>query len=538
MRVGKGESLASGRVLGGRYKLEKRIGEGAFAAVWLASDVKNSDLPVAVKVFQPTRRTNDPSYLLRFRNEAELLTRLQHDAIAHALDTITEDGITAMVLEYIEGRTLREEMLRRAKTGEPFELQEIGRAMDALLAALEHAHAMGAIHRDVKPANLVVRALRGSASSALTVLDFGIARLVDLDAHEATTVGRMLGTVAYMSPEQTEARVVDARSDLFAVGVILFELLTGRRLWVRNASDEPVPMDPGASSPPNLVPALVAQIVRGTRPRPGLFREGVPEALDALVVRALSVEPDKRPSSAAEMRQIVVPLLGVKPKVENLSMVPPWVPQAIAYTELPRSRAQETRVGGEWRALSSPSDWSPPPVQRVNPLRRELQRVQYRRLLGALRSKPRFAHLVVDETEHVLSLSGPYGSPKSGEVAELRLELVAGERGHRMRRTAPVALPGVLGAMNSTPPPHVVVLDRLVDCFEAAEPRARSQRAAKVLDGAGVTAVVCAEGGLVGAGTPAGPPSAEECATWLDAYVEVVDLLGIVATQFEASRSR
>ncbi|MFO0726495.1 MAG: protein kinase [Myxococcota bacterium] len=535
MRVGQG-GLSEGRTLAGRYKLERKLGEGAFAQVWLAADAANSDLPVAVKVFQPNRKTNDPSYLLRFRNEAELLTKLRHDSIARVLNTITEPGLTAMVLEYVEGRTLRDEMFRRAKAKEAFELQEIGRAVDSLLAALDHAHTSGAIHRDVKPANLMVRALRGSASSALTVLDFGIARLVDLDAHEATTVGRMLGTVAYMSPEQTAAKAVDARSDLFSVGVILFEMLTGRRLWVRNGADQPQPIDPAASSPPNLVPALVAQILRGTRPRPGAFRAGVPADLDAAVLSALAVDPARRPASAAEMRKRVVPLLGVEPKLELASMAAPYAPHAALWAGVPRSVAQQAKVPGEIRALSTPKDWAPPPIERVNPVRREIQRVQYRRLLGSLRGQHRFSHLVVDESDDAIGVSGPYASPETNAVAELRFELLAGEKGLRLARTAPVGLPDVLRSMNGTPPPHVVLLSRLVDAFDEPELRARTERVSKTLDAAGIFAVTSADGILRAAGTPQEAPGIESCTAWIEAYVELVDLFGILAARFGATR--
>lgn len=474
--------LAEGHVVGGRYKLERTIGQGAFATVWLASDSRNSDLPVAIKVFHPTRRSADPSYLLRFRNEAELLAKLQHDAIARAIDHISSPGLTAIVLEYVEGRSLRSEMLRRATASEIFELQEIGRVMDALLDALQHAHDVGAIHRDVKPANLVVRALRGSASSAITVLDFGVAKLVDLDAHEATTIGRMLGTISYMAPEQTRGEPVDHRSDLFSVAVILFELLTLRRLWNRDAKDVPAPFAGGPSAPPSGVPAIVSLILRGKRPKPSAFRDDIPPGLDDLVLRSLEVDRANRFPSAAAMRRELVPLLGVELGGPRAGLVPPRLTAGVPVWNAEVSRAVEQRVDAPWLGLYGPQERVERVTTRVGGIKRELQRLRHRRLAAAIADHPRLHHLVVDEDADRLVLRGPFVNSRSGELSEVALELPTAAPGFSLVCAAPEGLQAVLDALNGVSPRHQILLARLRSAFTDSAVRKRAEGLVSIFD--------------------------------------------------------
>lgn len=536
MGVGPATKLGEGLLLAGRYRLERKIGEGAFAAVWLATDHKNADLPVAIKVFQPTRRSRDPSYLHRFKQEAELLRRLHHDAIARALDTIAEDGLTAIVLEYVEGRSLRAELQRRAHVGEVFQLAEIGRVTDALLSALGHAHDLGAIHRDVKPANLVVRALLGSASSAITVLDFGVAKLVDLDAHEATTVGRMLGTISYMAPEQARAGAVDPRSDLFSVGVVLFELLTLRRLWLRDQADDPILIAGGASAPPNLVPAIVAQLMRGTRPPPSRYRDDVGPALDQAVLRALEVEPERRFLNAAEMRSTIVPLLGIELRPRLGPLVPPRLPGDLVPV-VPSIRAAEQRVSGPWVGLAAPSEFLAPRTRRVGPLRREIQRFRHRRLAAALRASARFRHFAVDERGDELSVSGPLGSAGSDEVSDLRLTLEASVRGFRVQRAVPAEVVRTLEVLNGSRAAHVVLLSRLSLCFEDGPARLRAEAVAHRLSQSGGLAVIIQAGHLSFVASPAGSLDIVRLRAALDAFVEAGDLIALASAIFIRSEA-
>ncbi len=223
-------SLSPGTRLG-VYNVTAQIGQGGMGEVYRARDTKlNRD--VALKVL-PDAFASDPDRLARFQREAQVLASLNHPNIAAIHGLEESDGVRALVLELVEGPTLAD----RIKQG-PIPLDEALPIAKQIAEALEAAHEQGVIHRDLKPANIKVR-----EDGTVKVLDFGLAKAFQPDASDpglsqsptisltaaATQIGMVLGTAAYMAPEQASGKVVDKRADVWAFGVVLYEMLTGTR---------------------------------------------------------------------------------------------------------------------------------------------------------------------------------------------------------------------------------------------------------------------------------------------------------------------
>jgi len=205
----------------GKYEIRLQIGRGAMGVVYEGYDAK-----IKRRVAVKTLRTDQfdasqlPDLHARFAREAESVGRLSHPHIVTIHDYGDWEGTPYIVMEYIVGRELAHDLQRRAR----FPLEDVVRIMTQMLGALGHAHERGVVHRDLKPANMFLL-----EDGSLKVVDFGIARLDDSDATLLTRSGDVLGTPAYMSPEQVDALPVDHRSDLFSAGIILYELLVGER---------------------------------------------------------------------------------------------------------------------------------------------------------------------------------------------------------------------------------------------------------------------------------------------------------------------
>jgi non-specific serine/threonine protein kinase len=260
----------------GRYTIRQRIGAGGMGDVYLAFD-PNLERPVAVKVLSD-ELSGDAKRLARFAREAKAASALNHPNIITVHDFAEHDGIHFLVTEYVDGRTLRE----WAGEGRAA-LVEVLDVMAQAASALAAAHAAGIVHRDVKPENLMLR-----PDGLVKVLDFGIAKLVAAraggGAHDQTEPGTVLGTRRYMSPEQAVGAVVDARSDVWSLGVVVYELVAGRPPF-----DAPTPM------------GIMMDIV-GREPEPlGTVAPETPESVRGIVARALSKEPGERYATAAEM---------------------------------------------------------------------------------------------------------------------------------------------------------------------------------------------------------------------------------------------
>ena len=209
-------SDASPTVFNGRYALQRQLARGGMADVFLAHD-ELLDRPIAVKVLFP-QFASDPAFVERFRREAQAAANLNHPNIVGIYDWGQEDGTYFIVMEYIEGRSLAE-ILRSEGPIDPDRAVEI---TAEVAAALSFAHRGGLVHRDVKPGNVLV-----TPSGQVKVADFGIATAANAGDANLTKTGLVMGTATYFAPEQAQGKPVDPRSDLYSLGVVLYEMLAG-----------------------------------------------------------------------------------------------------------------------------------------------------------------------------------------------------------------------------------------------------------------------------------------------------------------------
>ncbi len=296
------ETLSPGTLLDGTYRLQRRLGVGGHGTVWLASDESGRFERVAIKILS-SRLADSEDVRRRFHAEAVILRTLHHPGIVRALDFAANNGRLYIVMEYLPGRSLAEEMVERARRSSPFRIDEVVDRFAQVCEALGAAHARGVVHRDLKPQNVLV--LQEGQRVVTKVLDFGIAKILARPGEDATTLGRMLGSYLYTSPEQISSHPVDARADVFALGCVLFEMLTLHRAWAvdvdgRNArvGDRSLRFEG-----PNAYVAILRRIVNGARPVPTDYRSDLPSEVDALVARALQVDRADRYESVVALSQ-------------------------------------------------------------------------------------------------------------------------------------------------------------------------------------------------------------------------------------------
>ena len=264
----------------GRYDLIRLLGRGAMGLVYEARD-PNLDRRVAIKTIKIENLSDEAAadYEVRFRTEARSAARLQHPNIVSVYDSDRDIDIAYLVMEFIEGEDLKIHLDK----GELFSLEQTLGIMADLLSALSYAHKHNIVHRDIKPANLLIQ-----ASGRIKLTDFGVARIQD-SGDVTRTQGTIVGTLKYMSPEQLQGRPVDARADLFAAGVVLYQLLTGKR-----------PFDGDSDF------AVIQQIAGHTPTPPSLLNPKLPPALDAVLARVLDKSRDVRFANAQEFANALV----------------------------------------------------------------------------------------------------------------------------------------------------------------------------------------------------------------------------------------
>jgi eukaryotic-like serine/threonine-protein kinase len=325
-----------GTTVDGRYEVHSLLARGGMATVYEALDTR-LDRVVALKVMHP-HLAEDPGFVSRFEREAKAAARLSHPHVVGVFDQGESDGLVYLAMEYIPGRTLRDVVREFG----PLTTEQALVFLDPVLEALVAAHGAGFVHRDIKPENVLI-----SDDGRVKVADFGLARAVS-DAGSSATTGMIIGTVAYLSPEQVEHGDADGRSDIYSAGVLLYELITGS---TPHSGESPL--------------AIAYQHVNTDVPAPSGMKSDIPAEADALVVAATRRDPDLRyPTAAAflaDVRRVRAMLPAPRPFMDVRDTVvvdrataasmaaahstPTWQ-RDVSYDENPTSRRR-----GPWVAL-------------------------------------------------------------------------------------------------------------------------------------------------------------------------------------------
>jgi beta-lactam-binding protein with PASTA domain/predicted Ser/Thr protein kinase len=267
------------RVLGDRYEVEGVLGQGGMAKVFKGHD-KVLGRPVAVKVLSP-QFAGDDQFVTRFRREAQAAAGLNHPNIVSVFDTGSQQDVHYIVMEYVRGRTLRDAI----RSEGPILPERAAEIADAVARALGSAHEAGLVHRDIKPGNIML-----TSDGEVKVMDFGIARTATGDT--LTQTAAVLGTASYLSPEQAQGQSVDGRSDIYSLGCVLYEMVTGRPPFT---GDSPV--------------SIAYKHVKEDPVPPSGINPDVPQDLEAVIMKAMAKNQANRYQSADEMRQDLERLL-------------------------------------------------------------------------------------------------------------------------------------------------------------------------------------------------------------------------------------
>ena len=287
-----------GRVLDRRYRIKARIARGGMATVYQAEDLR-LDRTVAVKVMH-AGLGDDAAFAARFVREARAAARLSHPHVVAVQDQGEDDGVVFLAMEYVPGYTLRDTIAAEA----PMSPRRALAVLDPVLQALAAAHRAGLVHRDVKPENVLI----SEDGRTIKVADFGLARAVTSETQHTST-GVLIGTVSYIAPELVTDGTADARADVYAAGVILYELLTGHK---PHAGETPI--------------QVAYKHVHNDVPPPSQAVPGIPPYVDALVARATARDRDRRPADAGvflhELRQVSNALAGGAAAPERTELIP------------------------------------------------------------------------------------------------------------------------------------------------------------------------------------------------------------------------
>ena len=260
----------------GNYKIEKKLGEGGMGAVYKGIDMM-LEREVAIKALRP-ELGSQPQVVERFRSEAVTLAKLNHPHIAILYSFFRQADDFFMVMEYVRGETLDNVISRRGTLPCEQAITLFCQALDGI----DHAHRFGVIHRDIKPANMML-----TDTGTLKVLDFGIARL--LGTARMTKAGNLIGTIEYMPPEQVRGKETDARSDIYSLGILLYEMLTGRVPFASENEYE-----------------LMRSQIEDQQPPPRQLNPAIPEIVEQAIMRAMAKNPDDRFQTAGEFRALLL----------------------------------------------------------------------------------------------------------------------------------------------------------------------------------------------------------------------------------------
>jgi len=328
----------NGTTLDSRYSIEKQIGQGGVGVVYLAQDQKLHNKPVVIKVLHE-KSLQDSWVVQKFQQEKEALARVDHPGVVGILDTgELPDGKPYLVMQYIDGVTLRSQI---KPEGVPLEraaeiIRQTGRALSA-------AHDRGIFHRDLKPENIMLQTF-GSGEEQVKIIDFGIAKLKDSVVAPSTMTGATAGTVAYMAPEQLSGRAVSAATDIFAMGAVAYELVSGRK-----------PFNPETGF------ELLEMQRSGVRVKPKDLRPSLSEAASDLILRALSFDAQQRFASAREFGDGLARALA-----GNTSEVPSQSVAAVPATQLATGANALAQGTGELSAKTIAGRYEPANVDTLN----------------------------------------------------------------------------------------------------------------------------------------------------------------------------
>jgi serine/threonine protein kinase len=284
----------TGRTLG-NYRIIRPIGRGGMATVYQGYQ-PSLDRYVAIKVLAPNLG-GDEEFVARFKREASSVGHLRHQNLVQMVDFGVHGELTYMVMEYIAGETLKERMIRAKTDGKKLTLPEISQILRHVAEALDYAHAHAVVHRDVKPANIMIRPeerlaeLTGAAPFTAVLTDFGVARM--LEGVDFTQTGMTLGTPDYMSPEQVKGESVGPPADIYALGIVLWEMLTGELPF---QGDTPM--------------AVLLKRVQERPPSVLMKVPDLPDRVEAVMQQALATEPDDRFRTASEFSRAFDDALG------------------------------------------------------------------------------------------------------------------------------------------------------------------------------------------------------------------------------------
>src|SRR5688572_3617726 len=265
------DTIQPGQMLG-PYRIINQVGRGGMATVYKAYQ-PSVDRYVAIKVL-PSQLAESREFAARFQQEARIIAKLEHPHILPVFDYGESDGVSYFVMRYMDAGTLKEKMIE----GRPLPLQEIDRLFTQLADALSYAHSRGVIHRDLKPANVLI-----DSQGNVFLTDFGIAKLLESASPRLTQTDAIMGTPAYIRPEQAQGHKVDQRSDIYSLGIILYEMVTGS---VPYTAETPL--------------AVLFKHISDPLPPPSLVKSDIPVPIEQVILKALARDPRDRFATAAE----------------------------------------------------------------------------------------------------------------------------------------------------------------------------------------------------------------------------------------------